>query len=194
MEVHTAIFKRRSIRKFKSKSIPTFILKNLINAARLAPSAANLQPLEYVVVNRKDLLPKVFLTLKWAGYIRPKGNPPNGRRPQAYIVVIINTKKSKDVGIREIGAAIENIMLYALEKDLSSCWLISINKIKLRKILNLPSYCKIDSVVALGYPDEKPVIEKFRGTIKYWKDEKGILHVPKRDLKDIFHNNTYREL
>ena len=50
---------------------------------------------------------------------------------------------------------------------------------------------KLDSVLALGVPDESPVVEPFESSVKYWKDEKGVLHVPKRALKDILHEQTF---
>ncbi len=62
---------------------------------------------------------------------------------------------------------------------------------KLGEMLNIPPSRYIDSVLALGYPDESPVVEEMRDSIKYWKDENGVLHVPKRRLKDILHINRF---
>jgi len=191
MQVYKAILKRRSIRRFKPRPVPYRVLKKLINAARLAPSGANLQPCEYIVVSKGSVVDEVFTTLKWAGYIAPSGNPPPGKRPAAYIVVLINTKIRKRWAQADAAAAIENIILTALEEGLGSCWLGSIDRRKLRKILNVPGYCQIDSVVALGHPDEKPVVEPMKDSIKYWKDASGKLHVPKRKLEDILHKDRY---
>ena len=71
MDVETAIMKRRAIRRFNQKPVPIDVLKKLVDAARLAPSGANLQPLQYIVVNDSDLLAKIFSTLSWAGYLKP---------------------------------------------------------------------------------------------------------------------------
>jgi hypothetical protein len=49
----------------------------------------------------------------------------------------------------------------------------------------------VDCVLALGYPDENPVVEELRGSVKYWKDKEAVLHVPKRNLKDIIHLNKF---
>ena len=97
-KVYRIILKRRTIRQFQQKKIPFAFLKKLVNSARLAPSGANLQPCAYIVVDDSPLLDKVFTTLKWAGYIAPAGNPPEGKRPVAYIVVwltrrLANTEK-----------------------------------------------------------------------------------------------------
>ncbi len=191
MKVYEAICKRRTIRRFSQEPVPKEILEKLIKAARLAPSAANLQPGEYIVVDEPGLVEQVFKTLRWAGYIVPRGNPPEGERPVAYIVVLLNKEKVKAGGERDAAASIENIILAALEDGIGSCWLGSIEREALRGILNIPGRCEIDSVVALGYPNESPVVEEMKDSIKYWKDDKNVLHVPKRRLQDILHWNKY---
>lgn len=189
--VYEIMMKRRSIRRFQQKPIPFGVLEKLVNAARVAPSASNLQPLEYVVVDDKDLLPEVFTTLKWAGYIAPKGDPPEGEKPTAYVVVLVNKEISGSGYEKDVGAAVENILLAALEEGIGSCWIGSINKKRLRKTLNMPHFLAIDSVIALGYSAESPVMEEMTDSVKYWKDESGTLHVPKRRLKTILHRNKY---
>lgn len=181
---------RRTIRRFKQTPIDSETLKDLINVARVAPSAANLQPCEYIVVDETPLLEEVFKTLRWAGYITPRGNPPPGERPVAYIIVLSNENKG-NLGTHDAAAAIENMIILAWAKGIGSCWIGSIEREKLGEILGVPSYCKIDSVLALGYPLESPVMEDMAGSIKYWKDEKGTLHVPKRKLEDILHWQNY---
>ena len=191
MKVYEAICKRRTIRRFSQEPVPKEILEKLIKAARLAPSAANLQPCEYIVVDEPSLVANVFSTLRWAGYIAPRGDPPEEERPVAYIIVLLNKEKVKAGGERDAAAGIENIVLAALEEGIGSCWLGSIERETLRGILNIPNRCDIDSVVALGYPKESPVVEEMKDSIKYWKDDKNILHVPKRRLQDILHWNKY---
>jgi nitroreductase len=143
------------------------------------------------VVDDKDLLPEVFAALEWAGYIAPKGDPPEGEKPTAYVVVLV-TKRTNGSGYeRDVGAAVENILLASLEEGIGSCWIGSINKKRFRKILHIPHFLAIDSVIALGYSGESPVMEEMTDSIKYWKDESGTLHVPKRELKNILHRNKY---
>jgi len=190
--VYEIIMKRRSIRRFQQKLVPFEVLEKLVNAARVAPSASNLQPLEYVVVDDKELLPEVFTTLEWADYIAPEGDPHEGEKPTAYIVVLVNKKISDSGHERDVGAAVENILLAALEDGIGSCWMGPINKKRLREISNLPHFLAIDSVIALGYSAESPVMEKMTDSVKYWKNGSGTLHVPKRELKNILHRNKYR--
>ena len=49
----------------------------------------------------------------------------------------------------------------------------------------------VDSVLALGYPAEQSVAEEYKDSVKYWKDESGSLHVPKRKLDKVVHHNKY---
>lgn len=111
MNVYEAAVKRRTIRRFLQKPIPMEMLVKILNAARLAPSAGNLQPCEYVLVTEKDLLDSVFSTLRWARYIAPEGTPKEGERPVAYVVVLVNAKKAAEGGEVDCAAAIENMIL-----------------------------------------------------------------------------------
>ncbi|MCU0642910.1 MAG: nitroreductase family protein [bacterium] len=191
MNVYDLILKRRTIRRFKQQQIDATLLKKIVNAGRLAPSGANLQPLEFVVINNQELVELVFPKVKWAGYIAPAGDPPEGARPVAYILVLINTAIKPKHGQVDAAAAIENMILTALDDGIGSCWMGAIDREQLRALLHIPPKYDIDSVLALGYPDESPVIEDMENSIRYWKDEKGALHVPKRKLEDIIHYNQF---
>jgi len=76
--------------------------------------------------------------------------------------------------------------MVAYDEGVGSCILASVDREKLRDVLNVPEGLTVSLVVALGYPAENPVVEPVKdGTINYWLDENAVLHVPKRDLKDI---------
>ena len=185
MEVFEATQKRRSIRRFQQDPIPVETLKKLVDAARVAPSAANLQPLRYILVTNHDLRRKIFLALKWAGYVAPKGTPPPGEEPVAYVVVLAHKDVAREDYQLDAGAAIENLILTALEEGIGSCWLGAIDRQKIREVLDVNDDFEIESVIALGRPNEDPVMEPMRDSIEYWKDESGRLHVPKRSLGEI---------
>jgi len=193
MDMIKAIKTRRSIRLFKQDPIPKDILLELVDAGRCGPSAANCQPLEYVLVTSPELVDTVFGCLAWAAYVKPKRNPPPDKRPVAYIIVLINTRHQlADYGRVDAAAAIENILLAAHSLQIGSCWLGSVNRDKLAGHLSVPSDHTIDSVVALGYPDELPVMEDCKSdSTKYYLDENDCLHVPKRPLNSITHFNTF---
>jgi len=191
MDVFQTIKTRRTIRLFKQDSVTDELLIEFVEAGRCAPSGANCQPLEYVVVNNPQILDGVFAQLAWAGYIKPKRTPPADLRPVAYIVVLINSDISSK-GTEDAAAAIENILLAAWARGVGSCWIGSVKRDELAKNLALPANYNIDSVIALGYPAEEPVMEDCRDdSIKYYLDENDRLHVPKRPLKSITHINKF---
>lgn len=187
MSLYDFILKRRSIRRFRQEPIPYSILEKLVNAARVAPSAGNLQPLEYIIVDDKGTCAEIFLNLRWAAYIAPRGTPPEGKRPTAYIVVLVNKNIKVKNYERDVGAAVENILLAALEQGVGTCWIESIERENLRQILKVPASHEIDSVGALGYKAQESVVEEMTDSVKYWLDNHETLHVPKRKLTDILH-------
>ena len=192
MSLYEKILTRRTIRQFKPQSIPEELLEKLVNAGRLAPSGANLQPLEFIVIDDAAIQQQIFPCLKWAAYIAPEGNPRPGQEPTAYVIVLANKDIRPQSYEWDVGAAMENMILTAWEMEIGSCWLLSIDRERLREILSVPENYRIDSVLALGYPAEESVIEELTDSIKYWKDEQGRIHVPKRSLEDVLHRNGFR--
>lgn len=75
METRQAILARRSVRSFSQEPLERGFLEDLVAVARLSPAAANLQPLEYVVVTQPELCEEIFGCLKWAAYTAPVGTP-----------------------------------------------------------------------------------------------------------------------
>ena len=191
MSVYELIQQRRTIRRFKQDPVPEDLLIKMVDAGRLAPSGGNLQPLEFVVVNDSELLPQVFEATRWAAYLGPEGTPKEGERPTAYVVTLINRKTRADGGYHDAGAAMENMILVALEAGFGSCWIASLDRNALYKILHIPQHCEIDSVLALGVPAETAVAEPMKDSIRYYRDEHGVHHVPKRALSSVAHRNRY---
>jgi len=185
------IFSRRTVRRFKPVPVDRSLLEKLVNAGRLAPSAGNLQPLEFVAVDDAEVCRAVFPCLRWAAYISPRGNPQPGQEPMAYIVTLVNLAVREKDFEYDVGAAMENMILAALDEGLGGCWLLSVEREKLAEILSVPQRYRIDCVLALGYPAESPVAEEFTESIKYWQDAEGVLHVPKRPLKSVFRINRF---
>ncbi len=78
------------------------------------------------------------------------------------------------------------IMLGATNEGLGGCIIASISRDELANDLKVPDRFEILLILAIGKPVEKIVIEELKeGDVKYWRDEKGVHHVPKRNLKDI---------
>ncbi|MBD3352489.1 MAG: nitroreductase [Candidatus Lokiarchaeota archaeon] len=185
MDFEELVYKRRTIRRYKEKEVPIEILKKLVDYGRVAPAGANIQAVEYVIIKNEQTRKSLFPLVRWAGGL-PKNmrTPEEGRRPMAYIIVLVNLEIKKGAD-HDIGAAVENILLGAANEGLGACWMGAIDRKKIRKLLEIPKKYKIEHVISIGYPDETSQIESFDGTFKYWKDDAGNMHVPKRSLEDI---------
>jgi len=95
-------------------------LKDLIDLARLSASAANRQPLKYMLSNEKERNAVIFSTLKWAAYLKDWDGPEEGERPAAYIIVLGDTQVSHSFGC-DHGIASQNVLLGATEMGLGGC-------------------------------------------------------------------------
>jgi len=179
--------KSRSYRRFfEDERISIDFLTYLISLTRFCPSAANLQPLKYILSTNREKNKLIFNTLSWAAYLKDWKGPKEGERPSAYIVMLGDKNIAKDFRY-DAGICAQTIMLGATEKGFGGCILASINRDKLREDLDIPKDFEILLVLALGKPNETVVIEDMNDAkdIKYWRDEKGIHHVPKRLLDDL---------
>ncbi len=191
MDVYQAITTRRTIRRFQQKPIDPAVLERIVNAGRLAPSGANCQPVEFILVTEPALCRQVVATTAWAGRVTPRRTPKPGQEPTAWVIVLLNSQRGPASATADAAAAIENMLLTAVDADLGSCWIGSVQRDKLAAIADIPDYCAIDSVVALGYPDESPLAEDTDDDIAYYLDDNDVLHVPKRKLKDVLHHEQY---
>lgn len=180
------ILKNRSYRRFyQDESVSIKTLKELVNLARLSPSASNIQSLKYILSNKKKTNNLIFQCLAWAGYLKDWPCPAEGERPAAYIIILNNIKIRKKINA-DHGIAAQSMMLGSIEKGLGGCMLASINRKKLRQNLNIPAQYEILIVLALGKPKEKVKLEIMKDNdFKYWRDQKGVHHVPKRSLNDL---------
>ncbi|VAX24834.1 Uncharacterized nitroreductase family protein CT0345 [hydrothermal vent metagenome] len=184
------IEKTRSIRRFKEdKPVEMGQLRDLISYARLSASAANMQPLKYLITNTPGVNAKIFLTLGWAGCLADWPGPIKGERPAAYIIVLGDSSISKNFAI-DHGISLQSIRLGATSMGLASCVIVSIKREALSGTLHIADHLEILSVVAIGEPVEIVVLEKMKnGDRKYWRDEDGVHHVPKRSLDEIIIRN-----
>lgn len=184
--INDLVRKTRSCRRFVEEPISLEVLKDLVGMARLSASAANLQPLKYIISHEKDMNQVIFPKLKWAGYLKDWDGPEEGEQPSAYIIVLGDTEISKSFGC-DHGIASQNILIGATSMGLGCCIIGTVERKSLRSELRISDRYEILHVIALGKPGEKIVIEQVGtdGDIKYWRDESGVHHVPKRSLEDI---------
>ncbi|MFX1363933.1 MAG: nitroreductase family protein [Promethearchaeota archaeon] len=188
MEFEEVIRQRRTIRRFKQEQVSIDILKKLIDYARIAPMARNIQGLEFIIIQNPDVREKLFPLVKWASSLpEDQRTPEKGREPTVYFVVLNNTKIKPSYFQFDVGAAVENILLGAVNFGLGCCWMASIDREKIRELFKIPDNYEIIHVISMGYPDENSVIEPYKGTFDYWKDNMGGMHVPKKSLDEIIY-------
>ena len=180
------ILRNRSYRRFdENHPIGRDELLEMIDAARLSASGRNAQPLKYYLSSDPETNEAVFPTLAWAGFLTDWPGPAPGERPTAYIVQLHDTTLAQKYYCDD-GIAAQSILLTATEKGLGGCIIASVQREKLSRILHLPPHLEIIQVIALGKPAEKVVIEPMQeGDIKYWRDNQGVHHVPKRSLQEL---------
>lgn len=177
----------RSYRRFYQEvSIELQTLKELVDLSRYCASAANLQPLKYILSCEREKNALIFRHLAWAAYLKDWPGPAEGERPAAYIIVLGDTTLARSFGC-DHGIVCQTMLLAATERGLGGCIMGSVRRKELREALSIPGHLEILLVIALGKPKETVVIDTVGpdGDIKYWRDSQGVHHVPKRSLDEI---------
>ena len=185
--IRDLVIKNRSYRRFEQNvAVERETLRELVDLARLSASAANMQPLKYVLSCESQKNDLIFPHLGWAGYLRDWPGPSEGERPSAYIIILSDTKISEFADC-DHGIAAQSILLGAAEKGLGGCMIGTIQRKELSEALNIPQCYRILLVLALGKPKETVVLETVGpdGSIEYWRDSDGVHHVPKRPLDEL---------
>ena len=134
---------------------------------------------------------KLFEQTAWAGYVKPRRTPPEGKRPMAYVIVLVRDKELNWINAADAGAAMQNMILTAWAAGVGSCWIGSVTRQKVIELFSVPEDRHLFGVLALGYPAERPVAEILEDSIEYWLDEQDVLHVPKRRLSSIVHHEDF---
>ncbi len=186
MDLMTLLKGRRTYRRFDQKAISEDILQDILTAARYASSAANKQPLTYVVVQSPEKVKEVFKLTKWAGYLPAEvGQPKEDEAPVLFIGIIENEKISAFCDT-DAGLAISNMTLAAWNHGVGSCIIGACDKVKLSQMFELNEDQKLHTVVAFGYPTHTSTIADMKdGDIKYYLDEDKNYIVPKRRIEDV---------
>ncbi len=165
MELMEIIKKRTSVRAYQDKALPREIIDSILEAARFAPSAMNLQQLEYKVITNKALINRCSEAI--TGALKkevsvPKAPP--GVRPGFFygapLLIIIAGPGENHWIFTDAALAVQNIMLYAASIDLGSCFIGMARFLekdpKIKKELHLGDDKIIAAAVICGYPGEKP--------------------------------------
>jgi nitroreductase len=144
------IFTRRSIRKFENKPIEKEKIQQLLKAAMQAPSAANQQPWEFIVVEKRENLEMLSLMTPYAQPVATAG---------AAIILLANQSyfRVPTGWQQDMGAATQNILLEAVSQDLGAVWLGLATSDEavayIKDLYHLPETVLPFALLAIGYPD-----------------------------------------
>ncbi len=156
MDVFEAIKGRRSIRAFQNRDIPQETVDKLIDAARWAPSAGNIQPWEFIIVRKPETKRKLAEAALEQTFIE--------EAPVVIVVCADERRSSQGYGnrgktlycLQDTAAAIQNIHLAAYALGLGTCWVGAFREDEARKILKTPDGVRPVAIIPIGYPAEKP--------------------------------------
>jgi nitroreductase len=154
MEVLEAIKTRRSIRRYKSRPVPEEILKEVLSAARLAPSGNNAQPWRFIIVTDEELKLKLVQACKGQKFIA-----------EAPIVIVgcgFPDDAYATIGgymngcYMDVAIAMDHLILAATSAGLGTCWIGAFKEEKVKEVLSIPPDVKVVALTPLGYPEESP--------------------------------------
>ena len=163
MEAIKALKTRRSKRKFLPTSVTKKVVKDIIDCGRLAPSAVNIQPIEFIVVTKAKIRKRIAEMTDYGRFIA-----------EAPVCVAIFSRQTKYY-LEDGSAATENILLAAHAHGLGACWVAGDKKLyaeKVRQLLGAPQHFKLISLIPMGYSEQQP-------------------KPTKRKLKDVLHWEKY---
>lgn len=158
MEFLSLAKKRFSCRKYTSRIPDEKILREVLEVARVAPSAANLQPWHFVVVSTEPLLGEIKSCYKrdWIS-TAPVVIVACGNHEASW-----KREDGKDHCDIDLSIAVDHITLAASEKNLATCWICKFDARKASDILQLPDYWEAIAMIPIGYPDTEPDSDRHR--------------------------------
>ena len=152
MAILDVILKRYSCRAYQDKSIEKDKLDCILEAARLAPSARNMQDWRFVVVTDREVKSQVAGTTNRPEVFEKAGAIIAACSNSDYIM-----RCGQAIGPIDVSIALEHICLQAADLGLGTCWIGSFDADKVRQILAIPEDVAIIELMTVGYPaDSKP--------------------------------------
>jgi nitroreductase len=154
MDVLEAIKTRRSVRRYRATPVPEDLLKTVLNAARLAPSANNAQPWRIIVVTDEDLKVKLVAGAHGQKFL--------AEAPVVLVACGIPDEAFQTVGgymsshVMDVSIALDHLTLAAHSVGLGTCWVAWFKEDKVREVLGIPEDVRVVAMTPLGYPDESP--------------------------------------
>jgi len=152
MDFYEVIKTRRSVRAYKNDPVEEDKLERVLEAARLAPTAANRQPLRLFVIRDARTRAKLLEAYSQQWFVdAPVIICACGRPSEAWTRVDGKCYADVDVTI-----AMDHLILAATAEGLGTCWIGAFNPAKLREVLDLPEELEPVAMTPLGYPAQEP--------------------------------------
>lgn len=145
MEFEKVLKKRRSVRRYKADPVPRQSVLTILEAARIAPSAAHRQPWHFIVVEDAEMRAKIAGRQAWAA-VAP-----------VTVVAFADEEASPSWCSNDVGIAFEHLVLAATDLGLGTCWMgLTSRNDEIRGLLGTPTNLKVVAMTPLGFPDEEP--------------------------------------
>jgi len=163
--------KRQSVRKYLDKPVEREKVEHCLEAARLAPSASNSQPWNFIVIDD----PKLKEAVARKTFDRVISF--NRFSLQAPVLIVLISERSsflnkvaeaikdKQFSLIDIGIAAEHFCLQATEEGLGTCMLGWFNEKGVKKLLNIPQKIRVELIITIGYPESNQIRPKKRKPI-----------------------------
>jgi nitroreductase len=146
LDVFEVIQKRKSVRSYEPTPVSVEKLRKVLEAARLAPSAGNIQPWHFIVVIDEDKRRKIARGCMFGRFLAES---------PVVIVGCSDQRASPSWHAIDTCIAMENLVLAATGEGLGTCWIGAFNEKKIKEMLKIPSHLKVAALLALGYTREK---------------------------------------
>jgi nitroreductase len=156
LDVFEAIKSRRSVRAFSEERVSDEDLWKLLDAARMAPSAGNIQPWSFVVVRTSQIKGRLAEAALNQHFIE--------EAPVVVVACADEERSKQSYGsrgeqlycIQDTAAAVQNILLAAVALGLGACWVGAFHENEVRDALNIPAGLRPVAIIPVGWPNEQP--------------------------------------
>lgn len=155
MDLYECIRVRYSVRAYQDKDIPDEVLRRILEAARLAPSASNRQDWKFIIVKDPELKQQVAQAARHQMFI--------AQAPVIIAGVSLNPDRLMSCEVPayavDLGIAMEHIALAAVTEGLGTCWIGDFSQNRVKELLKVPEEYKVVELMPLGYPADKPRVK-----------------------------------
>lgn len=152
MDFYDVIKQRRSVRAYRSTPVEQEKLARVLEAARLAPTAANRQPIQLYVIRKKELRRRLMEAYSQQWFAdAPIIICACARPSEAW--ARMDGKSYADV---DTTIAMDHLILAATAEGLGTCWIGAFNPERLREVLGIPTELEPVALTPLGYPAAEP--------------------------------------